>query len=142
MVLIKIDDINKSNELSGTKAARRIGSGENFAQYLNISKNVETQNVHATAAMTSADAIFAAQSITDEERKQIRDKLLKKGKNLLDKLDEIRDGLLVGEIAKEKLIEISRFVKQRDLSSDDERLNEILAEIELRVEVELAKLMR
>ena len=80
--------------------------------------------------------------ITDEEKRQIRDKVIKKAKNLLDKLDEIRDGLLVGEIAKDKLIEISRFVKQRDVESDDERLNEILSEIELRVEVELAKLTR
>lgn len=140
--MFKVDDVNKNTELSGTKSSRRIGSGESFAQYLNIGKNAEVQNVRSTSAVASADAIFATQMITDEERRQIRDKILKKAKNLLDKLDEIREGLLVGEIAKDKLIEISRFVKQRDVESDDERLNEILGEIELRVEVELAKLTR
>lgn len=140
--MFKVEDVNKSNELSGVKSSRKVNTGESFSQYLNIGKKAETQSVHATSAMTSADAIFATQTITDEEKKQIREKMIKKGKSLLDKLDEIREGLLVGEIAKDKLIEISRFVKQRDLNSDDERLNEILAEIELRVEVELAKLMR
>ncbi len=140
--MFKVEDINKSAELSGTKSARKIGSGESFAQYLNIGNNSETQGVRSTAAVASADAIFATQMITDEEKRQIRDKVIKKAKSLLDKLDEIRDGLLVGEIAKDKLIEISRFVKQRDVESDDERLNEILSEIELRVEVELAKLTR
>ena len=140
--MFKVEDVNKSSELSGTKNTRRIGSGESFAQYLNIAKGTETQNVRSTAAVASADAIFATQSITDEEKRQIRDKMIKRAKTLLDKLDEIRDGLLVGEIAKDKLIEISRFVKQQDLNSGDERLNEILGEVELRVEVELAKLTR
>ena len=140
--MFKVEDINKSAELSGTKSTRKIGSGESFAQYLNIGNNSEKQGVRSTEAVASADAIFATQMITDEEKRQIRDKVIKKAKNLLDKLDEIRDGLLVGEIAKDKLIEISRFVKQRDVESDDERLNEILSEIELRVEVELAKLTR
>ena len=47
-----------------------------------------------------------------------------------------------GEISKDRLIEISRLVKQKDVSSADEKLQEIMQEIELRVEVELAKLMR
>ena len=140
--MFKVEDVNKTSELSGVKSGRKIGSGEDFAQYLNIGKRPEAQTVKSTSAVASADAIFATQMITDEEKRQIRDKIIKKSKMLLDKLDEIRDGLLAGEIAKDKLIEISRFVKQRDLNSDDERLNEILSEIELRVEVELAKLTR
>lgn len=140
--MFKVEDVTKSAELSGAKSTRKISSGESFAQYLNIGKNVETQDVRSTTAVASADAIFATQMITDEEKRQIRDRMVKKAKSLLDKLDEIREGLLVGEIAKDKLIEISRFVKQRDVQSDDERLNEILSEIELRVEVELAKLTR
>jgi uncharacterized protein YeaO (DUF488 family) len=45
-------------------------------------------------------------------------------------------------ISKEKLIEISRFVKERKFDSSDENLMQILGEIELRVEVELAKLIK
>lgn len=140
--MFKVEDVSKNAELSGNKSAKKVGAGESFAQYLNIGKNSETQSVRSTNAVTSADAIFATQMINDEEKRQIRDKMIKKAKTLLDKLDEIREGLLVGEIAKEKLIEISRFVKQRDIESDDARLNEILSEIELRTEVELAKLIR
>ena len=102
----------------------------------------KNKEVQATAALTSADAIFAAQSVSDEEERQIRKKLIKKGSTLLDNLEEIRDGLLRGEISKDRLIEISRLVKQKDVSSADEKLQEIMQEIELRVEVELAKLMR
>lgn len=68
--------------------------------------------------------------------------MLKRGKNLIEKLEEIRDGLLLGSISRESLINISRMVKERRYESADPRLKEIMDEIELRVEVELAKLMK
>ena len=80
--------------------------------------------------------------INDEEGRERRRQALKRGYNLLEKLEEIRDGLLMGYISKDKLIEISRFVKERKNNIDDPKLEEIISEIELRVEVELAKLMR
>ena len=76
------------------------------------------------------------------EEREARRKLLKHGQSLIEKLEEIRRGLLAGHISKDKLIEISRFVKDKHFQVEDDRLNEIIAEIELRVEVELAKLMR
>ena len=60
----------------------------------------------------------------------------------MEKLEEIRDGLLRGYMSKERLIEISRFVNERKLEAQDSRLNDIIDEIELRVQVELAKLMK
>lgn len=138
--MFKIEDVRKTTELAQGKNIRKIG-GENFADYLSTGGVSKQDQIQATAAMTSADAIFAAQMVQDEEERQIRQKLVKKGNALLEKLEEIRDGLLAGEISREKLIEISRFVKERDMQSSDPRLQEILQEIELRVEVELAKLM-
>ena len=138
--MFKVEDVRKTTELAQGKNIRKTGS-ENFADYLSTGGVSKQDQVQATAAMTSADAIFAAQMVQDEEERQIRQKLVKKGNALLEKLEEIRDGLLVGEISKEKLIDISRFVKERDMQSSDPRLQEILQEIELRVEVELAKLM-
>lgn len=140
--MFKVDDVRKTNELVQGKNLRRAEGGENFASYLRGTTTSETKEVQATAAMTSADAIFAAQAVNDEEERQIRRKLVKKGNTLLENLEEIRQGLLLGEISKDKLIEISRLVKQKDVASTDENLQEILQEIELRVEVELAKLTR
>lgn len=139
--MFKIEDIRKTNEITQSKSAKKATLGENFADYLKSGKVIDNQ-VQATSAMTSADAIFAAQMIDGDEEKQKRYKLVKKGKILLENLEEIRNALLKGEIDKSRLIEISRFVKQKDNDCDDERLKEIMQEIELRVEVELAKLMR
>lgn len=140
--MFKIEDIRKANELAKTKATKKISSGESFADYLKSGVIKNGEQVQATSAMTAADAIFATQMVSDEEEREIRKKLIKKGNTLLENLEEIRDALLTGEIDKGRLIEISRLVKQKDVESSDEKLKEIMQEIELRVEVELAKLTR
>lgn len=140
--LFKVNDIRKNSDVSKTRSANRVGGSENFADYLSgIADKKETQ-VQATSNITSVDAIFLAQAVDGEEEKLIKRKLINKGKTLLDKLEEIRDGLLLGEISKDRLIEISRLVKQKNAETTDEKLKEIIDEIELRVEVELAKLTR
>lgn len=140
--MFRIDDIIKSAELAKGKSTRKVSTGESFSEYLKMSSAQEGNNIQNTTAMTSADAIFAAQMVDGEEERQKKQKLLKRSYGLLDRLEEIRDGLLLGSISKDKLIEISRMVKNKNIKCDDEKLREIMEEIELRVEVELAKIMR
>ena len=123
--MIKINDVNKVNDLKTAKTPKASG-GESFSG----------------GAISVADAIFAAQMVDADEEKEVRKKLIKRGQTLLEKLEEIRDGLLMGYISRDRLIEISRLVKDNRYQSEDPRLQEILGEIELRVEVELAKLMK
>lgn len=140
--MFKIDNIKKSSESLKTKSAKSVSSGENFADYLKNSAISDETKVNTTSSVASAGAIFAAQMVDDEEEKQIRKKLIKKANTLLDNLEEIRQEIIFGAVSKEKLIEISRLVKQKDVETNDEKLKEILEEIELRVEVELAKLVK
>ena len=138
--MIKVNDVNKTNELSQGKNVRKTGSGESFSAYLNETMKTQNNQVNSASGISVADAIFATQMVNGEEEKEIRKKLIKRGSTLLDKLEEIRDALLVGYISKDELISIARMVKEKQQESSDEKLQEIMAEIELRVEVELAKL--
>lgn len=136
---MKVNDINKSGEISSGKI-RKNSNGADFASFLKTSTDTHSSPVSGMANVSSLDAIFATQMVDATEERERRKKLVKRGKNLLDKLDEIRSALLNGYISKDKLIEISRLVKEQKVSCDDEKLLDIIAEIELRVEVELAKL--
>jgi len=138
--VINIREINKANEATSSKVRKTGGSGESFSAYLQELNKSENKSVSATMGIAGADAIFATQVINDEEGQARKRQAVKRGYSLLEKLEEIRDALLLGYISKDKLIEISRFVKDNKNITDDERLNEIIAEIELRIEVELAKL--
>jgi hypothetical protein len=100
----------------------------------------ESQAVDAPSAVGGIDALLAAQAVGDALDGEERRRLVKYGEDLLDKLDEIRHGLLLGSISKDKLIALAQMVRSRRGHVMDPRLSAVLDEIELRAEVELAKL--
>ena len=63
-----------------------------------------------------------------------------RAEDLLDRLDEIRHALLAGGLPELQLNALSQVVQSRREEVDDPRLVEILDEIDLRAQVELAKL--
>ena len=139
--MIQVGQVNTVKETSSSKVKKSSSRGV-FSAYLRDVMQVEPESVLGTSAMTAADTIFATQSVGDEEERALRKKQVERGKTLLEKLEEIRDGLLRGYISREQLMNIAQFVRERKFEAQDERLNEIIEEIELRVEVELAKLMK
>ncbi len=141
--MINVGNVNKSsNDVTASKTKKTTG-GASFSSYLQETMSKEDKaSLTAASGVSSSDALLAIQMAGDDEEQEIRKKLLKRGKNLIEKLEEIRDGLLLGSISRESLINISRMVKERRYESADPRLKEIMDEIELRVEVELAKLMK
>lgn len=140
--MLKVNDVNKSNELNQSKAVRKSGGGESFSAYLNETMKSSMRPVGSASGISVTDAIFATQMVSNEEEREIRKKLVKRGQTLIEKLEEIRDGLLIGYISTDELINISRMLKDNRVVSSDEKLQELMAEIELRVEVELAKLTK
>lgn len=88
--------------------------------------------------LAAIDSLLALQEVDD--RNGSRRQVLRRGNELLDQLDEIRHALLVGHISRRRLETIAQMVRNRGADTDEPRLKAILDDIELRVEVELAKL--
>jgi hypothetical protein len=83
-------------------------------------------------------SLLALQEIDDPLQR--RREGFRRGSRLLDHLDEIRRGLLAGAISRESLAGLRQELKDARAMTLDPGLDEILAEIELRAAVELAKL--
>lgn len=139
--MFKVNDVNKAKDLAPGKVKKSTG-GADFSSYLKETAKTGNAPVSGMSGIAVADAIFAAQLADGVEERERKKKQIKRGFTLLDKLEEIRQALLGGYISIDRLIEISRFVKEQGTTGSDPRLNEIIAEIELRVEVELAKLTK
>ncbi len=71
-----------------------------------------------------------------------RRRSLRRGQDLLDELEELRIGLLMGSFPASNLERISKLLAQRVDAIEDPILIELINEIEIRVAVELAKLGR
>ncbi|MBL4639565.1 MAG: flagellar assembly protein FliX, partial [Kordiimonadaceae bacterium] len=65
---------------------------------------------------------------------------LMRAEEMLDVMEEIRKGILLGAIPVPNLRNLAALARNQQNKTDDPKLNELLSEIELRAEVELAKL--
>lgn len=92
----------------------------------------------AAAALSAVEGLLSLQEIDDGPGGRRR--AFRRGQSLLDALDEIRHALLAGVLPRERIAALARLSAETAAVSDDPRLQEIIAEIELRAAVELAKL--
>ncbi|MCX8501416.1 MAG: flagellar assembly protein FliX [Alphaproteobacteria bacterium] len=83
------------------------------------------------------DALLAAQEVGDEPQRRRRAK--QRAEEILKVLERIRNDLLSGEISIEALRQLTATLNQDRSSFIDPKLNEILDEIDLLAQVELAK---
>lgn len=131
--------IQQSSPLTPTIARRaaQAPSGESgFAEAL--SGDTGTSATSAPQTVATVDNLFVLQEVADGPTGRRR--AMQRGNSLLDRLDDIRIGLLSGSIPRAQLENLRHLARQQvDLSGDPE-LAALLGEIELRVAVELAKL--
>jgi hypothetical protein len=94
----------------------------------------------ATAPKTTAniDALLALQGI-EEDPAERRKRGVQRGRGALDVLDDLKLGLLSGTLTPATIGRLRDAAAALKTSSGDPGLDAVLSEIELRVEVELAK---
>jgi Class II flagellar assembly regulator len=83
------------------------------------------------------DTLLALQGV--EEPAERRRRAVKRGRSALDVLDELKIGLLDGTLDASMLTRLKSAAAALKDESGDPALDAVLAEIDLRVEVELAK---
>ncbi|MBR1172331.1 MULTISPECIES: flagellar assembly protein FliX [Bradyrhizobium] len=122
----------------GTPAsqARRTGSGTFVLP--DTSSAQETRSAAAPKAAANIDALLALQGV-EEDPVERRKRSVARGKTALDVLDELKMGLLSGNLDTSTVLRLRDAAANLKSSSGDPGLDSVLSEIELRVEVELAK---
>src|SRR5882724_122053 len=121
----------------GTPAtsARRAGSSA-FALPDTVAAP-ETRSAAAPKAAGNIDALLAMQGIEDPVERRKRS--VARGRGALDVLDDLKLGLLAGNLDTATMNRLRDAAANLKSSSGDPGLDSVLSEIELRVEVELAK---
>jgi hypothetical protein len=115
------------------------GTGGSDASFsVSSAQDARSNAVSAPGPLTALDSILTLQEMDDPLNG--RSKGLAHGEQLLDMLDQVRDGLLAGGIPRSTLTRLAVAVGRRHESFADPKLQGVLDEIELRAHVELAKL--
>jgi hypothetical protein len=121
---------------ASTPAAARQPQSGTFAVSESGTAPAQTPAV-ALRTLGGIDALIALQGIEDPAER--RSRAVKHGRRALDALDELKLGLLSGSLDQATLLRLKSVAADLQGSSGDERLDQVLGEIDLRVAVELAK---
>jgi hypothetical protein len=97
----------------------------------------ETRSAAPPKAAGNIDALLAMQGVEDPTERRKRS--VARGRGALDVLDDLKLGLLSGNLDTATMNRLRDAAANLKSSSGDPGLDAVLAEIELRVEVELAK---
>lgn len=97
----------------------------------------ETRAATAPRAAANIDALLALQGVEDPVERRKRS--VARGRGALDVLDDLKIGLLSGNFDASTVTRLRAAAASLKSASGDPGLDAVLSEIELRVEVELAK---
>jgi hypothetical protein len=133
---MRIERASGANAVAGGGAVRR-GGADGFA----LADGEAARGPLANAGVRSIggiDVLMALQGI--EQPAERRRRAVARGRTALDALDALKIGLLAGALDGATVIRLRAAVSGLKDGSGDPALDGVLAEIELRVEVELAKM--
>src|SRR6204780_806084 len=122
--------------IAGPPVAARRTAGGGFTLSEASTPQAQSPAV-ALRTLGGIDALIALQGIEDPLERRRR--AVKHGTRALDALDELKLGLLSGALDQATLLRLKSIATDFKDGSGDERLDSVLAEIDLRVAVELAK---
>ena len=143
---MKVQGPRSSSAVGATKKASKAkkGSGPSFSSALGEPvEDVEAASGGVAAGpVGSLDSLLALQEVGDatQENPGDRDRRAREwGDSVLDRLEDIRNGLLIGSIPLDRLETLATTMKAQKEAASDPALAAIIEEIELRALVELAK---
>lgn len=133
----------KIERFSGPKtaASRRSGrgapaAGGGFARALSDGPS-ESAAPAGSSPVYGLNALLALQEVGDSTEGRARAR--RHAETLLDKLEELRLALALGEVPLDELESLAHLLAHRQGAADDPKLAQIINEIEIRAAVELAK---
>ena len=136
---MRVTGATRASPASKAGSPRRRGNAGAF-EPARPSLDRRTNAVRTPVALSSADAVLAAQMFDDDERRKRQ--TVKQGGEVLDLLDELKVGLLAGRVQARSLKELEKLVAKSRDTVQDPQLEDLMKQIDLRARVELAKLLK
>lgn len=116
------------------------GSADFAAALHDEAASAGAHGIGGGVGLGGVSTVLALQGTPDSTERRARRKAVERGGTMLDMLEEVRLGLLLGTIPQSRLEQLAQLVRVQREQVNDPKLTAILDEIELRAAVELAKL--
>lgn len=137
---MKIQGPGKTNAPSKTDKKKGASeSDESFGDFMAKDTKAAGQT-STTQSIAKVDALLAVQGAEDPTARASKQRMRRRSMTVLDELDKIRMAMLNGSLTVGHMIDIADVVASHRERVDDPSLTAIMDEIDLRAQVELAKM--
>lgn len=141
---MKITGPNKTGATGKTDKSKKNAAGDGSFKTLlsggDAGASDGASSVGLSAGITSIDSLLAAQAAEDPTERATRKRMVHRATGLLDKLEEMRLGLLTGTLSVGQMLDLANVISTHRERIADPELTALLDEIDLRAQIELAKL--
>ena len=137
---MKVEGPNRTQKADATKKKDKVSSGDGSFGRLVTGETQETGATAATQSIARVDALLSLQAVESPTERAARNRMQQRASTVLDELERIRMALLSGTLTIGHVIDIADVVASHREKVIDPRLTAILDEIDLRAQVELAKM--
>jgi len=137
---MKVEGPNRTSQADQTRKKDKVSSGGGSFGKMVTGETSETQGAAASQSIASIDSLLAIQGADDPAQRAASKRMRHRADTLLKELDRIRMGLLTGGLTVGHVIDIADVVASHREKIMDPQLTAILDEIDLRAQIELAKM--
>ncbi len=139
---MKIEGPNKAGKAgSASKTSKSGPTGSTaFSGLLSTDETEAPAHTVAAGAIAGIDALLMAQEAEDPTERESRKRMKKRASDLLEELDKIKIGMLAGTLSVGNMIDIADVVASHRERLKDPMLSSLLDEIDLRAQIEIAKM--
>lgn len=136
---MKIDGPNKTQKSGETRKKSKVSGDGSFGNMVG-NKTEGASGSSASQSIARLDGLLAVQSAEDPTEQGKRSRMHARAGHILDELDGIRMALLTGELTLGHVIDVADVVASHREKIVDPQMTAILDEIDLRAQVEIAKM--
>jgi len=133
---MKIERFSGSKSAGARRSGRGAPTGGGFASALSDGPS-QPAAPSGASPVQALHALLSLQEVGDST--EGRSRARRRAEDLLDRLEELRLAIALGEVPLDRLEDLARLLAQRQGTADDPKLAQIINEIEIRAAVELAK---
>lgn len=140
---MKIDGTKSSSDVSKNKKTNKAASGDGAFKSMITSGDGGVEGAGTTSAsgnIASVDALLMAQATEDPAQKKSQKRMRERADSLLDKLNDLKMAMLTGQVTIGHMVSIADIAATHREKITDPELSALLDEVDLRAQIELAKL--
>lgn len=139
---MKIEGPSKTSKTTKSDKASKAGKSDGTFGAMVTSGATQTQGTAATQSIAKMDALLAVQAAGSATERAAKKRMRERGDKVLRQLDNLRLGILTGNLNLGEMVNIADVVASHRESIDDPQLTALLDEIDLRAQIEIAKIRK